>query len=303
MYEKVIVLEIKEKYALALKENGETIKIKIKKSMSAGDKIYIFPEDIYEEEKSNLIIFTNKNKEIHEVKKNMFRKLTVAAAAVLLCISMATVPMMKNPAYAMVSFDGEKSIQFKLDKNYNIVDVYSPDNSISKEQLKNLRKKNLSKIGNELKNNLGDGKILVGYSSDTEDKLLKEKLENMFNDNLVFISGNDDDVENAKEENISLGKYLAGITMSDDEIKIALDEMTVRELAESISDKSQIGNNPDYEDILEDYIEEYINQNYGVDIDVDVDDDLYDDDDDDEEDDDEDDEDDDEEDDEDDDDD
>ena len=52
---KVIIMEVKDDYAIAMTSDFEFIKIKKKKSMTEGQKIYIVDEDICQgEEKTSL---------------------------------------------------------------------------------------------------------------------------------------------------------------------------------------------------------------------------------------------------------
>lgn len=47
MYHKVIILEIKGGYALAMTEDGEIIRIKKKAGMKVGAAVYVLEEDRY----------------------------------------------------------------------------------------------------------------------------------------------------------------------------------------------------------------------------------------------------------------
>lgn len=46
MYHKVIVMEIKETYALVMAEDGQILRVVYKDGMKVGDCIYILEEDI-----------------------------------------------------------------------------------------------------------------------------------------------------------------------------------------------------------------------------------------------------------------
>ena len=52
MYNKGIILEIKEKYSLVLKDDSTVIRIKNKENMEVGDTIIFLEEDLYELTKS-----------------------------------------------------------------------------------------------------------------------------------------------------------------------------------------------------------------------------------------------------------
>lgn len=46
MYHKGIVMEVKEKYALVMAEDGQILRVFYKDGMKTGDCIYILEEDI-----------------------------------------------------------------------------------------------------------------------------------------------------------------------------------------------------------------------------------------------------------------
>lgn len=50
MYHKVIVMEIKEKYALVMTKDGGVLRVMRKDGMKVGDRIYILEEDILKED-------------------------------------------------------------------------------------------------------------------------------------------------------------------------------------------------------------------------------------------------------------
>ena len=126
MYNKGIILEIKEKYSLVLKDDSTVVRIKNKENMEVGDTIFFLEEDLYELTKSR-----------NTMKNKIIPILTIAAMLVLL-----VVPMVKNNnggAYALMSIDVNPSIEFELDKNKNIVNVYGINDdgkTINLEELK-----------------------------------------------------------------------------------------------------------------------------------------------------------------------
>ena len=95
--------------------------------MEVGDTIFFLEEDLYELTKSR-----------NNMKNKIIPILTIAAMLVLL-----VVPMVKNNisggAYALMSIDVNPSIEFELDKNKNIVNVYGVNDdgkTINLEELK-----------------------------------------------------------------------------------------------------------------------------------------------------------------------
>ena len=98
---KVIIMEIKDDYAIAMTPEFEFIKIKKKKSMQEGQKIYIVDEDIcYSNEK--VPFFKN---------KKFIKGLGLLAILIgaILAFWMLLNPL-KNNSYAVISLDGNSKI-------------------------------------------------------------------------------------------------------------------------------------------------------------------------------------------------
>ena len=131
MYYKGIILEIKEKYSLILKDDATVVRIKNKENMKVGEKIIFLEEDLYE---------FNKNR--NTMKNKIIPILTVAAMLVLL-----VVPIVKNNTtsgvYALMSIDINPSIEFELDQNKNIVNVYGVNDDGKSINLEDLKGKTL----------------------------------------------------------------------------------------------------------------------------------------------------------------
>ncbi|EJX01263.1 hypothetical protein EVA_10632, partial [gut metagenome] len=87
MIEKVLILELKEAYALAMEEGGSVVRIKRKSGLSVGDEIYILPEDLYEQtENAILVPIANAQTKKNRTKRQKIwtNVLKVAAVFVLL---------------------------------------------------------------------------------------------------------------------------------------------------------------------------------------------------------------------------
>ncbi len=56
-YEKVIVVELKSEWDLAMRPGGEIIRIRKKQGLHTGDVIYILPEDIISQKNDNTLLF------------------------------------------------------------------------------------------------------------------------------------------------------------------------------------------------------------------------------------------------------
>ena len=148
MYHKVIILEIKDRYALAMTEEGEIIRIKKKAGMKVGAAVYVLEEDKYE-----------------KVRTLHWQKAAAIAAAILLCITSLLLPQFSQQVYAMVELEGAKSVSVKVDKNYKIQDAYSYDDTVSLKALKDLEGKNLRELKDFAEQlRASDGSLNVVYA-------------------------------------------------------------------------------------------------------------------------------------------
>ena len=184
MYHKVIILEIKGGYALAMTEDGEIIRIKKKAGMKVGAAVYVLEEDRYK-----------------KVRTLQWQKAAVIAAAVLLCITSLLLPQFSQQVYAMVELEGAKSVSVKIDKNYKIQDAYSYDDTMSLKALKDLegqKLQDLKEIVEELRD--ADGRLTVVYAMYKEDekvsKALEEALQKIFgNENVTYMKGKIEEIQ------------------------------------------------------------------------------------------------------------
>ena len=199
---KVIIMEVKDDYAIVMTSDFEFIKIKKKKSMTEGQKIYIVDEDICQgEEKTSL---SNKNK--------LLKILGLIAILLGILLLAFLFNPFKKDTYATASFDGDASIELSLDKNKKITKAISRDDSIPSGELENLKGKSfeygLDEIDDYLEN---DNYILAScyvpnvvndnYIDDIRSAIDKELSE------VIFINANKDDVRQAQKENRTLGQY------------------------------------------------------------------------------------------------
>ena len=110
MYHKVIVMEIKETYALVMAEDGQILRVVYKDGMKVGDCIYILEEDILkkdsfkEENHASIIPFVERKKTGNQ-HKTLWKKMVAVAAAFALFVTSFAVLLKPEKAYAMVSVD------------------------------------------------------------------------------------------------------------------------------------------------------------------------------------------------------
>ncbi len=256
MSDKVIVIEVKENYAIAMKEGGELVRIKKKGNVAVGDKVYILPDDLYKEEKvSGVTVAPIANKKV-KMNKNIFRRVASIVAVFILCFSFLMLPQFAKPAYAMASFDGEKSVQMELDKNNKILKVESLNNTVPKNELKKYKGKNINELDSEFNNLLGSGTILIGYAPEKEDwdkdEFVKKVNELFGTENVIYLLGNIDDIDASDDNDITIGRYIAGKMYLNDDLEDALEELEYKELVEMLKEDPTWMEVPEFRDEIED---------------------------------------------------
>ena len=199
---KVIIMEVKDDYAIVMTSDFEFIKIKKKKSMTEGQKIYIVDEDICQgEEKTSL---SNKNK--------LLKILGLIAILLGIILLAFLFNPFKKDTYATASFDGDASIELSLDKNKKITKAISRDDSIPSVELENLKGKSfeygLDEIDDYLEN---DNYILASYyvpngENDNYIDDIKSTIDKELSE-VIFINASKNDVRQAQKENKTLGQY------------------------------------------------------------------------------------------------
>lgn len=265
MCDKAIVLELKEAYALAIKEGGEVVRIKRKNDLAVGDQIYILEEDLYYKEKTNRVISFPAARKMrdsftrHGSNQKTLSRIAGMAAMIVLCISLFLLPQMTLTAYAQASFDGDACIQVEMDQNYRIIHAFSPDNSVSPEELTGLEGKYISEIRSELLRFYGTEDILIGYafkSSNQDQGALRQELYGLFAGyNTIWLFGSTEDIQASAERNISLGKYIAGKELSNDAIDDVLEDLELAELLRILQADSKWLEIPEFKEALEDRLE------------------------------------------------
>lgn len=184
MYHKVIILEIKDRYALAMTEEGEIIRIKKKAGMKVGAAVYVLEEDRYK-----------------KVRTLQWQKAAAIAAAILLCITSLLLPQFSQQVYAMVELEGAKSVSVKVDKNYKIQDAYSYDDTVSLKALKDLEGKNLRELKDFAEQlRASDGSLNVVYALYKKDKKVSEEfakvLQEIFgSESVTYMEGKIEEIQ------------------------------------------------------------------------------------------------------------
>ena len=251
-YGQVIVLKIEPDCILAMRPGGEVIRIQRKEGVQVGDSIYVLPEDIQNADGNNLVAFEaaasapmNKKKQHKWV-----QYIAGFAAAVAICLSMLFVPEFTMGVYAVASFDAEQSLQLELDDRHRVIRAISMDGSISEEELRALKGKNIEELRNHLDELVGEGTWLVSCALQNggTDPELEQDLQHMSSkQDLVYLSGTSQDIQAAEQKELSLGHYVAGVQAADWGLE-DLDNQETHQIKEVLE---QMEKNPDWMDVEE----------------------------------------------------
>ena len=238
---KVIIMEVKDDYAIVMTSDFEFIKIKKKKSMTEGQKIYIVDEDICQGgEKTSL---SNKNK--------LLKILGLVAILLGIILLAFLFNPFKKDTYATASFDGDASIELSLDENKKITKVISRDDSIPSGELENLKGKSfeygIDEIDDYLEN---DNYILASCyvpSGENDNYIddIRTTIDKELSD-VIFINANKDDIKQAQKENKTLGQYKLQSVASLSEFEKYIDNVNYNKLDRFVLTNSNLIKNSTY---------------------------------------------------------
>lgn len=244
MYFKGMVMEVKEAYALVMKEDGTITRILNKPGLKMGQKIFFTEEDIVE---SSSINQKDKNP-----KKHIMAFIAAAAAVILMMIPLlkGVIPMDKG--YAMITFDINPSLSIKIDKNQTIVKAEGLNDDGKALDLEALKGKTLAEGSGILRNTIlnkpeitNKDSVIVGFTflNSKEDVEFEDKIKGVLNNNfknfkVMYLKGNKEDLKMAEEKGISLGKYEAILRLDDDALEEKLEELSVPELMDLLKKHS-----------------------------------------------------------------
>lgn len=258
MYNKGIILEVKDKYSLVMTDDSSVVRIKNKENMEVGDTIFFLEEDLYQINKSR-----------NNMKNKIIPILTIAAMLVLI-----VVPMVKSNTtggtYALMSIDINPSIEFELDENKNIVNVYGVNDDGKTINLEDVKGKTLEegikvleKYLNENYENSKEG--IVGFTF--TNKINNNKYENevketvskgLNNTKFVYLKASQEDIELARQKGMSIGRYEALCDLDEDALEDTIEDMSVDEIMSLLgeSNKNNIYLNEEVMDELQDELED-----------------------------------------------
>lgn len=269
MYHKVIVMEIKETYALVMAEDGQILRVVYKDGMKVGDCIYILEEDILkkdsfkEENHASIIPFAERKKTGNQY-KTLWKKMVAVAAAFALFVTSFAVLSKPEKAYAMVSVDGEKAVEVVLNQKNRVKEADSKNDSLTREEKKKIKGEKVETIKNYFSQDLSDKEtIIVGYAfledeSEEERAALQRRLEKTFGtEHLLYLAGDKEDVENAKKAGKSLGIYLAEQILTGEDFNKVVNEVTEEEILELLEKNPSFIENPALKKSIQEKLSDY----------------------------------------------
>lgn len=236
---KGIIMEVKKNYAIAMNDVGVMDKIVFKDNMKVGQKIFYFEDDIVKNTTKNVYRYHNFIKSFGSI-----------AALVLIVFTFFNI-IKPQEAYAVVSLDINPSIQIEADSKLNIIKVEGVNDdgkNMDFSDIKNIPlESGIQKIKDKLQENnylVSNKDVLVGYAfvQKGEDNSAYEKdlvgaINSTFStEKVTYVPGDKEDVNKAKEQGISLGRYEAASRVADQDIKNKIGTAPVKDITASIKD-------------------------------------------------------------------
>ncbi|MGM9935084.1 MAG: anti-sigma factor domain-containing protein [Clostridium sp.] len=245
MMKKGLIMELKKDYAIMLNDDGSMDKIVIKPGMAVGQKIFYFDEDIIKVSSSSQGKF----------KYNVFMKSFGSIAALFLIAFTFFYNMNINRTCAIVSLDINPSIQIEVDNNAKIIKVEGMNDDGKSIDFTGIKGCNINEgiktikdilVEKEYLKNNKDVLVGVAFVKDGDkaayEENIKEAVFSTFDtETIAYIKAEDkDDVIQAKEQGISLGRYEASKAVADEETKKKIINAPVKEITEQIKDKENV---------------------------------------------------------------
>ncbi|MDO5690723.1 MAG: hypothetical protein Q4G61_10780 [Tissierellia bacterium] len=265
MIQKVIILEIGEKYALALNQEGVVLRIQLKSEMKKGDKIFVLDEDLYEEQQAAPTLITTARKASGS--KNSMMRILGAAAAFILVLAAILIPFTTQTAYATVSIDGQQRLELLIDGDTRILKANLIQSDGKRVEIKDFNGKQLAEAEADIMVLTGseDKQLIIGYALDDDAKSDSESLHRWLTDvkenaALMILRGEKADLAAAKAEQKSLGTYLTEKLIREDRLEEVLDEMSVEELIQHLLNHPDLKDNSGALQILKEKLDEITRQ-------------------------------------------
>lgn len=259
MYFKGVVMEVKDKYSIIMKDDSTMVRLKNREDIKEGDVIVFLEEDIYD-------IKTSSNRN--------FNKLFIPFVAIAASLMVLVLPMLsknKDVAYALMSLDINPSIQIELDKNKKIVNIEGINNDGKRLNLNTLKGMDLESGLNQIKIILENQKYsvqndsaIVGFTflENSMDSKYESDVKNIVRNSLdktktAYISATKQDLEKANEQGISLGRYAASLNMKEDP-EDEIENLSVEQILQLLNNKDNLYLNNEVKEELQDELEDRV---------------------------------------------
>lgn len=248
---KGIIIKITPQYALVLSEDNQYSKIVLKDGLGVGQKIYFFPEDLYDDSEKQVIL----------PRYNFWRK-ALSLPLVAACLIFFFVFFGGNTAYyAVVTVDINPSIELKINKEKEVIDVEALNREgeeISGRYLLGMKiQEAIASIVQKAEeyNYLEDNDtVLLAATINSNDQELEKEFTQSFAEDLgdaslpekysyLFLPAEQGDYTMAKDNYLSLGKYEIMVMAKDKVRPEAVKNMKVKELLENIDIKTKLEQN------------------------------------------------------------
>lgn len=231
-------MEIKKDHAIVMSDTGSFDCIRLKEGMNLGQKIFYFQEDL---------VKVNQNKSVNKI--SLLKTFGTFAALFLLIFTFFQ-PLSFNKAYAVVSLDINPSIQIEVNDKRKIMSVEGVNQdgkNIDFSRIKGLDiDKGIEGIKAILveKKYLGEtSEVLVAFAllNKHEDESYENQIKDIIqitfkNENVTYVKGDKNAVEEAKTQGLSLGRYEVSLS-ADESVKSKIEDIPVKEITALIKDK------------------------------------------------------------------
>lgn len=267
MYHKVIIMELKENYALVMAEEGQILRVRRKDGMKIGDCIYILEEDLVSDQEQRedhgtpIIHFAEEQKKRNP--RKIWKQMVAAAAAIAIIVTSVAILTKPEKAYAMVSVDGTKNVELLIDQKHKVTEA-ATENSQFAEEVKELKGEKVDAVKEYFaKDASKEETIVVGYAlykdaTKQEVEVLQRQLEKVFGtEHILYIVGDQKDIKQAQKEGKSLGMYLAEQAVSENDFSDIIYEGSAEELLELLENNTTVIQNPTFYRRIQQVLSEY----------------------------------------------
>lgn len=201
MYNKTIVLELKNNYAIVIDEGGDVHRIKRKPDMKVGEQIFYTEEDFYEGS-------TDK------IRKFPFMKFAAAAAIFLLLFTGVFTSLMQNRTYAAMSIGtAAHPLTIEFRKDGKIKSIQDPYGQISSDLFEGKTLEESIDLLVEQMNATGIRDIVLSSTFPAEDfeklrPLLARLQQGTKKAGILFMNASAEDYKVSKAKGEALNSYL-----------------------------------------------------------------------------------------------